>query len=165
MHQKHFAPTSIRNFIFGVEDSLVSTVGLLSGIAVAGVPQSTIVLTGLILIAVEGLSMAVGSFLSEDAAEEAQQHTTSDVIARQGAFVMFFSYIIAGFVPLLPYFFSASGLTLWYSIGLTFIGLVVLGITSSKLFNVPLFKSTSRILVLGGGAIVVGVLVGRLMPS
>ena len=34
-----------KNFIFGVEDSLVSTVGLLSGIAIAGVPRGTIFLS------------------------------------------------------------------------------------------------------------------------
>jgi VIT1/CCC1 family predicted Fe2+/Mn2+ transporter len=49
----------LRNFIFGVEDSLVSTVGLLSGVAVAGVASRTILLTGVVLIFVEAFSMAV----------------------------------------------------------------------------------------------------------
>ena len=52
----------LRNFIFGVEDSLVSTVGLLSGVAVANVDQATIFLTGMVLIFVEAFSMGVGSF-------------------------------------------------------------------------------------------------------
>jgi hypothetical protein len=39
----------LRNFIFGIEDSLVSTVGLLSGIAIEHIPQVTIVLTGVVL--------------------------------------------------------------------------------------------------------------------
>src|SRR3989338_4103836 len=43
----------IRNLIFGVEDSLVSTVDLLSGVAAAGVPRSVIFLTGVVLIFVE----------------------------------------------------------------------------------------------------------------
>ena len=60
----------IRNFVFGVEDSLVSTVGLLSGVAIAGVEQKYIFITGLILIFVEAFSMAVGSFLSEESAEK-----------------------------------------------------------------------------------------------
>ena len=55
----------VRNFTFGVEDSLVSTVGLLAGIAFAGVNAGTVVLTGAVLIFVEGFSMAVGSLLSE----------------------------------------------------------------------------------------------------
>ncbi len=60
----------LRNFVFGVEDSLVSTVGLLSGVAAAGVETKTIVLTGVVLIIVEALSMAVGSYLSEYSVEE-----------------------------------------------------------------------------------------------
>ncbi len=68
----------IRNFVFGVEDSLVSTVGLLSGIAVAGIGRSDIVVTGVVLISVEVFSMGVGSFLSERSAEEyVLQHETT----------------------------------------------------------------------------------------
>ena len=43
----------LRAFVFGVEDSVASTVGLLSGIAIAGVARETILLTGAILILVE----------------------------------------------------------------------------------------------------------------
>ena len=60
----------IRNIVFGVEDSLVSTVGLLSGIALGDIPRSTILFTGLVYIFVEAFSMAVGSFLSEESVEE-----------------------------------------------------------------------------------------------
>src|SRR3989344_3129963 len=55
----------VRNFIFGAEDSLVSTVGLLSGVAIGGVAKVDILLPGMVLIFVEAFSMAVGSFLAE----------------------------------------------------------------------------------------------------
>src|SRR5262245_46938731 len=64
-----------RNFVFGVEDSLVSTVGLLSGVAIAGLAREEIFLTGVILIFVEAVSMAAGSFLSESSAEEFATHS------------------------------------------------------------------------------------------
>src|SRR3989338_11461472 len=85
-----------RNFTFGVEDSLVSTVGLLSGVAVADVPRMTILLTGIILLLVEGLSMAVGSFLTESSVEEytqAQGLTRKNIVS---GIIMFFSYFVAG---------------------------------------------------------------------
>ena len=93
--------TYFRNFVFGVEDSLVSTVGLLSGIAIAGVAQKTIFLTGIVLIFVEGFSMAAGSFLSEASAEEysARQNVSPRHSALAGV-VMFVSYFVAGFIPL-----------------------------------------------------------------
>ena len=52
----------VRNFIFGVEDSLVSTLGFLAGIAVAGIATRELVTSGIVLILVEAFSMGVGSF-------------------------------------------------------------------------------------------------------
>ena len=52
----------VRNFTFGVEDSLVSTVALLAGIAIANVETKTIVLTGIVLIFVEGAGNFTPSF-------------------------------------------------------------------------------------------------------
>ncbi len=60
----------LRNIIFGISDSLVSTVGLLAGIDAAGTPRQAILLTGIVYAFVEAFSMAVGSFLSEQSAEE-----------------------------------------------------------------------------------------------
>ena len=60
----------MRNFVFGAEDSLVSTVGLLAGVATAGVLQKEIIISGVVLIFVEAFSMSVGSFLSERTTEE-----------------------------------------------------------------------------------------------
>lgn len=54
----------VRNITFGIADSLVSTVGLLSGIDIIGASHATVISTGLIYAFVEAFSMAVGSFLS-----------------------------------------------------------------------------------------------------
>jgi len=56
-------PLNFRNFVFGVEDSLVSTVWLLSGAAAVVVAQETVLPTDFVLIFVEEFSMGVGSFL------------------------------------------------------------------------------------------------------
>jgi VIT1/CCC1 family predicted Fe2+/Mn2+ transporter len=101
------SPTYVRNIIFGVEDSLVSTVGLLSGIAVAKVTNRTIVLTGLVLIFVEGFSMGVGSLLSEHSVEQLELKGEAKLeTSAGGAVAMFLSYFAAGFIPLAPYVFS-----------------------------------------------------------
>jgi hypothetical protein len=52
-HPRVARVTYLRNFIFGVEDSLVSTVGLLAGVAAGGVSSAAILTTGLVLIVVE----------------------------------------------------------------------------------------------------------------
>lgn len=61
---------SIREIVFGLEDSLVSTLGVLTGIAVGTGNTYVVILSGVVLIFVEGLSMSAGSFLSSKSAEQ-----------------------------------------------------------------------------------------------
>ncbi len=56
--------TSIRELVFGLEDGLVSTTGAVAGIAAGTGDGRIVILSGLVLIAVESLSMAAGSYLS-----------------------------------------------------------------------------------------------------
>lgn len=153
---------SIRNFIFGVEDGLVSTVGFLSGVAAAGVSRPTLLLTGAVLIFVEAFSMAVGSFLSEHAVEEYARHgEVSPRRSEWGALVMFGSYLIAGFIPLAPYMLFSAGAAFWISVLLSLAVLSLLGVLSARLFGIAAFRKGFEMLIVGGIAIGVGVLVGK----
>jgi VIT1/CCC1 family predicted Fe2+/Mn2+ transporter len=155
----------LRNFIFGVEDSLVSTVGLLSGIAIAGVPRPTILLTGIILVLVEGFSMAAGSFLSETSVEEYEGTVSkSKNIALIDGVIMFVSYVGAGMIPLVPYTFFTTEQAFTISISLALITLFILGMIGAFYTRVSkrnIFRRGVRMCVIGGIAIAVGVIVGR----
>ncbi len=158
----HNSATYIRNFVFGVEDSLVSTVGLLSGVAAAGATRGEIILTGTVLIFVEAFSMGVGSFLSEEAADEYERkREIKNALA--GAAVMFVSYFIAGYIPLLPYIVIGSEMGFGLSIALSLIALFILGAIGAKVARVSLFYSAMRMMIIGGLAIGVGILVGNLV--
>lgn len=153
-----------RNFVFGGEDSLVSTVGLLAGVAVGGVPRADIVLTGLVLIFVEALSMAVGSFLSESSTEA--YLAQSEVPARRaflGSVIMFVSYFLLGFIPLAPYMVADLRTAFWLSIVASIVALVILGTVSGRQARLNPVRSAVRMAILGGSAIIIGVLVGRLV--
>ena len=54
----------VEEIVFGVEDSLVSTLGALTGIAVGTQSSYVVLVSGLVLIAAESLSMTAGSYLS-----------------------------------------------------------------------------------------------------
>lgn len=151
----------LRNFVFGVEDSLVSTVGLLSGIATNDVPQETIIMTGFVYVSVEALSMAVGSFLSEDSAQE--YAANAEVPARLpvlGSIVMFFSFLIAGLVPILPYLIWSGTTAIYLSIVFSLLMLFVLGFISGKISSVKPWRRAVRMAILGGLAIALGAFVG-----
>ncbi len=140
---------------------MVSTVGLLSGIAIAGVDAWTIFLTGVVLIFVEAFSMAAGSFLSEESVEEQFESDVSDKRSFEGAIVMFFSYALAGLVPLLPYVILPLDQAFAVSIIASFAALFVLGLWSGR--KRRRVRSAVRMALIGGAAILVGVSVGMLL--
>lgn len=164
---KHLQKTKklyIRNFIFGVEDSLVSTVGLVSGIAIVGVPKQTILLTGIVLIFVEAFSMGAGSLISEHSVEEYSRGKHKATPAHFfGAVIMFISYFLSGFVPLLPYILLNTASAFWVSIICSLITLSLLGIINAKIFRIKMFSHAFEMFVIGGLAIGVGVGVGKLV--
>ena len=155
-----------RNFIFGVEDSLVSTVGLLSGIAIADMPRNVIFLTGVVLIFVEAFSMGAGSFLSESSAERFAKKEGATVRKNLVAgTIMFFSYFVSGFVPLFPYLVWPVGTALIVSIIFSIIALFILGIIGAKISEVSILKNGLRMALIGGMAIGVGFLAGILVTK
>lgn len=150
-----------KNFIFGIEDSLVSTVGLLSGVVIADVSKQTIFLTGMILIFVEAFSMGAGSFLAEQSEHEVMtghNHTSLRTVA--GGVVMFASYFAAGFIPLFPYIVWDKAEAFPISIISSLVSLFILGGVSARFSNGKFMRSAIRMLVVGGVAIGLGVLVG-----
>lgn len=156
--------TYVRNFIFGVEDSLVSTVGLISGVAAAGVDRVTIFITGIILIFVEALSMGVGSVLTETSIEEFVLRKSDGArVPRIGGLIMFVSYFIAGFIPLSPYLFFPVAQAFPISIAASLVALFILGYVSARKFGANARKSSLRMLILGGLAIFAGTAVGFLL--
>ena len=153
-----------RNFIFGSEDSLVSTVGLLAGIASAGVPRKEIIISGIVLICVEAFSMSVGSFLSESETEESSsKNINSDNNSIIASVIMLVSYIVCGLIPLSPYIFMDIKNAFWWSIAASMIFLFILGLISAKILKIKVLKTTLRMTIMGGLAIGLGVIIGLII--
>jgi VIT1/CCC1 family predicted Fe2+/Mn2+ transporter len=55
---------NLRDLVFGLEDGLVSTMGSVVGIAAGSTDRRVVILSGIVIVAVEALSMAAGTFLS-----------------------------------------------------------------------------------------------------
>ncbi len=72
IHHQPNTPRSslIREAIFGLEDGMVSTMGAITGIATGTKSYFTVILSGFVIIAVESISMAVGSYLSSKSERE-----------------------------------------------------------------------------------------------
>lgn len=160
---RHVEHTYLRNFIFGVEDSLVSTVGLLAGVATADMSRPALLTTGLVLIVVEGFSMGVGSFLTEETTEEMDGTTPHPLEAVKGGVTMLASYIVAGLLPLMPYTFLLGNQAVVVSVALALIGLFALGYGTAVFYQRPYpLRRAARMFILGGSAVAIGMLIGKL---
>jgi VIT1/CCC1 family predicted Fe2+/Mn2+ transporter len=151
-----------RNFIFGVEDSLVSAVGVMSGIALAGIAGPTILVTGVVYIFVEAFSMAAGSYLSErSGAEYSEQAVVAPWRALTASSIMFVSYLVAGIIPIAPYVYLEPQLAFTVSIVGSLLALFVLGAVGARFSHTPVVARATQMAVVGGVAILLGIAVGQ----
>lgn len=65
--------STIREVVFGMMDGMVSTLGAITGIAIGSQDQYTVILSGTIIIAVESISMSIGSYISNRSEYEVNQ--------------------------------------------------------------------------------------------
>lgn len=153
----------LRSIIFGIEDSLVSTTGLVAGISIGSASRSTVLLGGLVAVIVEAVSMGAGEYLSDDAVAELDKFKRPKGQSRTSGFLMFISYLSAGLVPLLPVVVADYPASVWYSVILALIGLFVLGFMKGKLLGTNPFRGGLKILVVGGLATAVGLVAGSVL--
>ncbi|MBT4850148.1 hypothetical protein HON36_04845, partial [Candidatus Parcubacteria bacterium] len=221
-HKDSKIVSTIREVVFGMEDGMVSTLGAVTGIAVGSQDQAAVLLAGSVIIAVESISMGMGSYISslserdivkrmlyeekteikEFPIEEKEElegmyiedgwpkKLASDMAKvagknkklmlqemayrelkvspdekkhplRNGIF-MFFSYIIGGAIPLFAYFIMPMNVAINFSIGVTLIGLFVLGAGTTRYTKGNWLKMGSRVLILGSIALLAGYVIGKL---
>jgi vacuolar iron transporter family protein len=149
----------LRSLVFGFQDALVSTTGVVVGISAAIHDPKIIILSAMVTISVEALSMAAGQYLSEKSVHDLPtSHHHDNLIF--GSLFMFFSYLIGGFIPIIPIFFTHQPLTSIMSVTFAFVGLFLLGFFKAKLFAGKIWRSAIEMLLVGGLATLIGLFVG-----
>jgi len=113
---------------------------------------------------VEGLSMAVGSFLTESSVDE-YTHGTENLAKRNivSGVIMFFSYFVSGFIPLLPYVLWPVDIALKLSVAFSVIAVFLLGVVGAKMSGTSVIKDGFRMAIIGGIAITVGMIAGNIL--
>jgi len=224
-HQKPGILSVIREVVFGVEDGMVSTLGVLTGIAIGTNSHFVVVLSGFVVIIVESISMGVGSYLSAKSVKEVAERKLKEekiqlkewpeaerrelvkmyvrdgwplnlaekmaltasknkslflkeMVYRElrinpkelekallGGIFMFLSYIIGGSIPILPYLFFPISLAIILSIGVTLLGLFMLGSMTTKFTKRKWWKAGLEMLFLASTATLVGYVVGIIANS
>ncbi|MDP2637782.1 MAG: VIT1/CCC1 transporter family protein [Candidatus Levybacteria bacterium] len=153
----------LRSIVFGFQDSLVSTTGVIAGVAAGTSDKQLVILAAFVTITVEALSMGAGQYMSEKSVHQMDKtgkHTDNLYV---GAGLMGASYLLGGLIPVLPILIFPLPLSATISIGAALTGLFILGFSKAKLVRVNPIKSALEVLILGGAATAIGLIVGRFL--
>jgi predicted membrane protein (TIGR00267 family) len=167
---QHEIVDSMREIVFGLEDSLVSTLGTITGIAVGTGSQYIVILSGLVLIASEATSMAAGSYLSTKHAREVEMlfherkgpevHEEASHPVR-AAIVMGVFYLLGGAVPLVSYFLLPVREAVIPAVILTAVCLFAVGVWAASFTRTSKMKSGLEMVAVSLAAALIGYAIGR----
>ena len=152
----------LRSLMFGLQDGIVSTTGVVIGISTGVENKAIIILAAFVAIAVEATSMAAGQYSSEKAVHQMDKtgrHTDSLVL---GAIIMFFAYLLGGAFPILPIIFFPQEIFFIIAIISAFFGLFLIGYLKGQLVEHRPLRSAIELFIIGSVATIVGVVVGYL---
>lgn len=158
VHEDYF-----RSIMFGLQDGLVSTTGVVVGISAGVADPAIIILASFVAVSVEASSMSAGQYSSEKAVHQMDRsgrHTDNLVF---GAILMFFSYLVAGLIPISPFLITSPENARVISIVLALSSLFGLGFLKGKIVEHKAFRSAIEMLIIGGMATIIGLLVGNLL--
>lgn len=152
----------LQSAVFGFNDALVSTTGVIVGVSTGTNDKSIVILAGVVTILVEALSMGAGQYSSSKSIHQLDKVDTFRVPITSGI-IMFISYFLGGLVPLLPILLFPMEYSRDVAIAAALIGLFVLGYYKGKIVKVSPIKSAIEILIIGGIATAIGIVVGNLL--
>src|SRR3989338_5452577 len=183
-HQKNSLSVSIiREIVFGMEDGLVSTMGAVTGIAAASQNHFIVILSGVVIIAVESISMGVGSYLSTKSENEIDEVASKNkkLFLQEMAYrelkvfpdkmeqplhngiAMSIAYIIGGCMALLPYLVIPNIQTaITYSVIITLFSLFTLGVLTTQYSKRSWWKAGLEMLLLASVAALFGYVAGQI---
>ena len=158
LHEDYF-----RSIMFGLQDGLVSTTGVVVGIS-AGVPdQAIIILASFVAVSVEASSMAAGQYSSEKAVHQLDKSGKHRDNLTLGAGLMFCSYLGAGLIPISPFLIFPVDIARVISIAVALSSLFVIGYFKGKIVKEMALRSAVEMLIIGGLATAIGLIVGTFL--
>lgn len=160
MNFKNIHEDYLRSLMFGLQDGIVSTTGVVVGISTGVSDKSIIILAALVAVTVEASSMAAGQYSSEKAVHQMDKtgkHTDNLVY---GAIIMFFAYLLGGSFSIIPIILFDQPEARLFAIISAFIGLLIIGYAKGKVVDHKPLRSAAELLIIGGVATLVGVVVG-----
>lgn len=157
---KNLQKEYLQSAMFGFNDALVSTTGVIVGISTGTGNKQVVILAGVVTILVEALSMGSGQYLSSKSAHQLDR-TDSFRVPMVSGLIMFGAYFLAGLVPLLAIIVTPMSYARNVAIVAALLCLLLLGYVKGKVVKVSPIRSALEVFVIGGAATVIGIIAGR----
>lgn len=161
--KKKLQEAYLRSLMFGLQDGIVSTTGVVVGISTGVQDKAIIVLAALVAISVEATSMAAGQYTSEKAAHQLdKEHKRTDSLLT-GSAIMFFAYMGGGMFSIIPTLIFDQPIARYLAIAASFAGLFLIGYLKGYLVDHKPLRSAIELFIIGGIATTIGLVVGHFL--
>ena len=151
----------LQSAMFGFNDALVSTTGVIVGISTGTGDKQIVILAGIVTILVEALSMGSGQYLSSKSVHQLNKLDTVKVPIVSGL-IMFCAYFLAGLVPLLTIIVTPISYARNAAIVAALFFLLILGYAKGKIVKVSPLRSALEVFIIGGITTAIGIVAGRI---
>lgn len=139
-----WAAQYLRDMIYGAMDGAVTTFAVVSGVTGAGLEPKIVIVLGVAGVVGDGFSMAAGNYMGTKA-DRQRVVESIDAVRDSGsnpftaAATTFVAFLVAGVIPLLPYFasFAGSDVTSPAAVSTTLTLITFFAIGAGKAFVVP----------------------------
>lgn len=156
----------IKEVIYGANDGIITTFAVAAGVAGADLPIAVVLILGLANLFADGFAMASSDYLAMESEHEffvnQKIHEKPELHRpKKGAVFTFGAFVIAGFLPLIPYLFLNQNQTAFkYAILATALALFSVGALRTILTKRKWFFSGLEMLLVGGTAALIAYLIG-----
>lgn len=166
--------------VYGAIDGTVTTFAVVAAAAGAGLGSTIVIILGIANLVGDGFSMGASAYLAAKSERDLKkrQHTesesaeefTHDETPLQDGIVTFASFVVVGFIPILPYVLDAVlGLKLaltdlfLFSITITALTFVFVGWLKASVTKTSRLRAAAETLALGGVAAGLSYILGDLL--
>ena len=156
----------LRDAIFAANDGVITTFAVVAGAYGASLSSSIVIILGFANLFADGFSMATGNYLGVKSETDLGKVEDPKNFSRHSPFphalVTFFSFMTAGLLPLLPYFFKV-GERFFVSAFLVGITLFAVGAFRCLFTKKRWFWGGLEMFLVGGAAAFVAYITGYLL--
>lgn len=161
--KKNIQEAYLRSLMFGLQDGIVSTTGVVVGISTGIENKAVIVLAALVAVSVEATSMAAGQYMSEKAAHQLDKTGSKTDSLIVGALIMFVAYMVGGMFSIIPTLIFNQPAARYIAIASSFFGLFLIGYLKGYLVDHKPIRSAVELFIIGGIATSIGLIVGHFL--